>query len=282
MVTAVALAMALAVTAPAASAQGRPLGLDVRVHEIKSEFLSKPRQVIVWLPPGYGAEPTRRYPVLYLHDGQNVYVDWRLDEIARALIASKHIEPLILVLVANGGEHQDRFEDYTWTKPAAARFGGKADAYARMLVEELKPAIDEAYRTLPGAGDTALGGASLGGIVSLYLGLKYPEVFGKLVVMSPSVWWDDKVIVGEVRRITTRPASRIWLDVGTAEPASMVANTKELRQALVRKGWTLGADLAYFELRGGTHDEPSFARRAGDMLKYMFPPRHHAEGSGRD
>ncbi|MBA3232196.1 MAG: alpha/beta hydrolase [Acidobacteria bacterium] len=269
----IAFALALVMTMPVAWAQERKLGPDVRLHEIASEFVSRPRQVIVWLPPGYESERDRRYPVLYMHDGQNVYVDWRIDEIARALIASKEIEPLIMVLVSNGGRAQDRFEDYTWTKPAEAPAGGKAEVYGRMLVEELKPSIDEAYRTLSGAADTAVGGASLGGIVSLYLGLKYPNVFGKLAVMSPAVWWDDKVIVREVARFESRPASRIWLDVGLAEPKSMVANTKELRQALIRKGWTVGTDLIYFELPGGRHDEPSFARRAGDMLKYLFPPK---------
>lgn len=96
------------------------------------------------------------------------------------------------MLVPNGGTPEDRFDDYTPTRPANVKAGGKADAYGRMLVEELKPFIDSEYRTLTDAANTGLGGASLGGLVSLHLGLRHPMVFGKLAVMSPSVWWDNK------------------------------------------------------------------------------------------
>lgn len=269
----VLIAAAALVTAgwPAA-AQERALGPDVRRHSaVSSEFLAKPRDIIVWLPPGYEAETSRRYPVLYLHDGGNVYVHWRIDEAARPLIAAQQVEPLIIVLVANGGAPEDRFDDYTPTRPASAAAGGKADAYGRFLVEELKPFIDREYRTLTDASHTGLGGASLGGLVSLYLGLQYPQVFGKLAVMSPSVWWDSKLILRKVKDLKGRPSSRIWLDVGAAEPAGMRRDVRELRDALVRKGWRSGADLTHFEAPGGSHSDVSFGSRADVMLKFLFP-----------
>ena len=266
-------AAALVVANGVASPQERELGPDVRMHSaIASKFLSKPRDVVVWLPPGYATETSKRYPVLYMHDGSNVYIEWRIDEVAKPLIASGEIQPLIVVMIPNGAEPHARFEDYTPTKPANAKFGGKADAYGKFIIEEVKPLIDREYRTLSDPANTGLGGASLGGLVSLYLGLNHPEVFGNLAVMSPSVHWDNKLVVRKVRDLQTKPATRIWLDVGKQEQPQYIANVKELRDALVRKGWTSGTDFMYFEAPGGTHDDVSFGKRSGEMLKFLFPP----------
>lgn len=264
--------LVLTSTPQADPAPQRSPGPDVKIHSaFPSKFLSKPRDIIVWLPPGYEQERERRYPVLYMHDGANVYVEWRIDEIAKPLISSGEVEPLIIVLVPNGGQPEDRFDDYTWTKPARAKSGGKADVYGRMLIEELKPFIDREYRTRPDAANTAMGGASLGALVSLHLALEHPGVFGKLMLMSPAVWWDDKLLLRDVGRLKTRPPLRIWLDVGKAESPSMVRNAQALRDTLSRKGWKRGEDLTYFELPDGRHAEAWFARRAGQALKYLFP-----------
>lgn len=252
-------------------AQHRVLPEEFRVHRVHSKFLPKDRDVFVWLPPGYDSDPARRYPVLYMQDGGSVAVNWRIDEIAKPLIASRQVEPLIIVMVSNGGTESDRFDEYTPTKPRGATSGGNADGYGRMLVEELKPLIDAQYRTLTDAPSTGLGGTSLGGLVSLYLGLEHPTVFGKLAVMSPAVWWDDDLIVRRVKALAAKPPARIWLDIGTQEGPSMEGGVRKLRNALVKKGWVLGSDLMYFEAKGGQHNEESFARRAGPMLQYLFP-----------
>ena len=258
----------------AARGQERQLGPDVRMHAaVPSKFLAKPRDVIVWLPPGYETEREKRYPVLYMHDGSNVYIEWRIDDVARSLIASRQIEPLIVVLVPNGGAPEDRYEDYTPTRPRNAKYGGKADEYGRFLVEELKPIVDREYRTVPDAANTGLGGASLGGLVSLYLGLKYPDVFGKLAIVSPSVAWDDRLIVRKVYSLKSKPPTRIWLDVGKLESPGFIRNVKELRDALRHKGWKPGADLEYLEAADGKHDDVSFGRRADQMLKFLFPAK---------
>lgn len=141
----------------------------------------------------------RRYPTLYMHDGDSAFVNWRLDETAAALIKDNQIDPMIIIYVPNGGTQDDRFIDYTPTRDANYRVGGKADNYGRMLVEEVKPFIDSNYRTLPDAANTGLGGASLGGLVTLYLGMKYPNIFGRLAVLSPSVWWDRGIILREIK-----------------------------------------------------------------------------------
>ena len=126
---------------PAATAQqSRSLTQEFRLHEnFHSKFLTKDRHVVVWLPPGYDSEPEKRYPVLYMHDGGSVVVNWRIDEIAKPLITSRQVEALIIVMVYNGGTQDDRFDEYTPTKTPNVRSGGKADAYGRLLVEELKP-----------------------------------------------------------------------------------------------------------------------------------------------
>ncbi len=250
--------------------QIRYLTEDHRLHKnFHSKFLPKDRDVIVWMPPGYRDSPTKRYPVLYMHDGASVFSIWRLDETAEALISNKQIEPLIIVCVSNGGTTDDRFSEYTPTRDARLGKGGNADQYGRMLVEELKPFIDAEYRTLPEPANTGLGGASLGGLVTLHLGLKYPNTFGKLAVISPSVWWDKGLIIKEVKAISAKPSLRIWLDVGTREGPTR--GVKDLRDALKAKGWTLDSDLIYSEAEGATHDDEAFGRRASRFVKFLFP-----------
>ena len=253
-------------------AQLRAITEDFRLHQnFHSQFLSKDRNVIVWLPPGYNKEVTRRYPVLYMHDGASVFANWRMDETALALISNNQIEPLILVCVANGGSADDRFEEYTPTRDARIGKGGQAKQYGRMLIEELKPMIDSKYRTLTDASNTGLGGVSLGGLVTLYLGLKHPETFGKLAVLSPSIWWDQGMIGREVKSLTSKPALRIWLDVGTEEGPT--DGLRRLRDLLKEKGWVVESDLMYFEAKGSKHEEEAFARRAALFLKFLFPAR---------
>ena len=250
---------------------------EFRLHEtFASAHLQHPRTVVVYLPPRYEQEPERRYPVLYLHDGQNVFdkatsigEEWRVDETATEMIERGEIAPVIIVGIYNTGEH--RIEEYTPSRDPKHDSGGQADAYARMMVEELKPHIDGTYRTLEGAETTAMAGSSLGGLLTLHIGLRHSGVFGALACLSPSVWWDNRVIVREVRDLATRLPLRIWLDAGTNEGDEVIADTRLLRDALVERGWAEGADLQYSEVEGGSHDERSWAARVGPFLRFLFP-----------
>jgi predicted alpha/beta superfamily hydrolase len=257
---------------------------EFRSHKnFHSRFLSVDRDVLVYLPPGYDADKRKHYPVFYMHDGQNLFdgatsfikgAEWHVDETAQRLIAERTIQPLIIVGIYNSGS--DRIDEYTPTADAKYK-GGHADAYGRMIVEELKPFIDSNYRTLKDARNTGLGGSSLGGLVSLYLALKYPSVFGKAAIISPSVWWDKKEIVREVEILKQRPRLRIWLDTGTkeggdeTEAAGTTANARALRDALIAKGWKDEKDLKYFEAVGAEHNERAWEQRVGPMLKFLFP-----------
>lgn len=149
--------------------------------------------------------------------------------------------------------------------------GGRGDRYGRMLVEEVKPFIDARYRTLDGPAHTGLGGSSLGGLITLHLGLRYPDVFGRLAVLSPSAWWDDRVVVREVGALPGTTGQRIWLDMGTAEGAMMLDGARALRDALAAKGWREGADLRYVEVPDAAHHETAWAERVEPLLRFLFP-----------
>jgi predicted alpha/beta superfamily hydrolase len=269
------------------SAQQRPHTLtgDIRYHKsFHSNILNNDRDVIVYLPPDYEKNKEKRFSVFYMHDGQNLFdgatsfipnQEWKVDETAQSLINAHKIEPLIIVGIYNTGK--DRVNEYTPIQDPKYKTGGNADLYGRMLVEELKPFVDRTYRTKPDAAHTGLGGSSLGGLVSLYLGLKYPNVFGKLAVVSPSVWWVDKYIVHSVEKLPRRPSLRIWLDIGTkegrdpAEAAKTVEDVRLLQGTLVKKGWRPGKDLEYYEAKDAEHNERAWAARTDKILEFLFP-----------
>ena len=259
------------------------LASNLRLHkDFKSRFVKERRNVIVCVPPGYDGTPERSYPVLYLHDGQNLFDpatafagnDWGLAQLADDLICRGEVEPLIMVGIYNAGK--ERIAEYTPVRDWRGR-GGRARAYGKLVVDDLKPFIDREYRTLRDGRNTGLGGSSLGGLVTLHLGMQYPEVFGKLIVMSPSVWWANRAILREVRKLRGKLGEKIWLDIGTCEgdrPEATLRNTLELKDALVQKGWKLDQDLAFMLDEGAGHNEKAWGHRMRQALKFLFPAVH--------
>lgn len=248
------------------------------VHkQFHSRFLPDSRDIEVYLPEAYLKEPARRFPVFYLHDGQNLFdgrtsyiIDhtWRAHTTADRLTREGIIEPVILVGINNSGLR--RVAEYTPSRDPSLR-GGDGDLYGRMLVEELKPCIDREFRTLSDAANTGLGGSSLGGLISLYLGFTYPEVFGKIAAMSPSVWWDNCAILRTVSTGRVRPHLRIWLDMGTAEGLRHLRDTDLLHRRLLERGWRDGLDLFYLRAANALHDEDAWAARFDQVLRFLFP-----------
>ena len=165
---------------------------------------------------------------------------------------------------------KERIREYTPSRMPKLG-GGSANRYAKFLVEELKPFIDFEYRTMGDAANTGLGGSSLGGLVSLYVGLKFSQVYGKVAALSPSVWWNQRVMhrFAATVRVGTRP--RIWLDIGTAEGQQIVRDVENFRDVLLQKGWQLGADLHYELVEGAEHNEAAWASRIGNVLQFLFP-----------
>jgi predicted alpha/beta superfamily hydrolase len=191
-----------------------------------------------------------------------------VDETAESLIRSRSIRPMIIVAIYNAGEF--RMDEYTSTQDSKGR-GGKADLYGQFLLEELMPFIESNYRTRQEPRNVGLGGSSLGGLVSLYLGMKYPTRFGKLAVMSPSVWWNDRAILKQIPDVFPTLRSRIWLDIGTGEGESTVLDARMLRDELLRKGWVRDRDLHYVEVPGAQHTEAAWRARVPHMLRFLFP-----------
>jgi predicted alpha/beta superfamily hydrolase len=254
-----------------------------RHRAFPSKILRNRRDVLVYLPPGYRRFSGRHYPVLYLHDGQNVFdaatsfagVEWGVDETAQQLIRQKLIEPLIIVAIANTGE--ERIHEYAPTParidpPKRKRSKGLLRSYGHFLTKELKPFIDRRYRTRREAEFTGLGGSSLGGLATLVLGLWFPNYFQRLAVLSPSIWWDDCAIYKIVDALdeNAKPPLRIWLDTGTNEPGWERARV--LRDRLVEKGWRLHDDLQYSEMEGAGHSEGAWAARVDPVLRFLFSP----------
>jgi predicted alpha/beta superfamily hydrolase len=260
---------------------------NIQQHRgFRSKIFANRRDVLVYLPRGYRRFSRKRYPVLYLQDGQNVFdaatsfagVEWGVDETAQQLIRENLIEPLIIVAIANTGE--ERVHEYAPTRGVIdtsakrkKRSRGLARQYGRFLIEELKPYIDKKYRTKREAEFTGVGGSSLGGLLALTLGLWFPNVFTRLLVMSPSVWWDDQAIVKMVEKLDKKLPLRIWLDTGTHEPGWERA--RDLCAALVQKGWHLFDDLYYTEIEGGDHSEGAWSTRVDPALRFLFPHQHN-------
>lgn len=252
----------------------------LRLHNaFKSRHLPGDRDLIVYVPPGYDESPDRTYPVLYLHDGQNLFDGrtsfvpgrtWQVMEHADAAIEAGEVEPLVIVGVYNTGDRRiaEYTHEYNWQMG-----GGQADAYGQLITRELMPWIATQYRVRSERESIGLGGSSLGGLVSLYLGLKYPAVFGKLALLSPSVWWNHKSILGYLNehapQVWERP--KIWLDVGDHEGQKTLRDVEHLARRLKANGWKPGETLHFEMVAGGSHDEASWATRVRPMLRFLFP-----------
>jgi predicted alpha/beta superfamily hydrolase len=250
---------------------------QLRKHEnFRSRFLRNQRDLIVYIPPGYDDQPGRYFPVLYLHDGQNLFdgatsfipgMDWHVGQTADHFIRTGVVEPLIIVGMYNT---KARIREYTPTRVPKLG-GGRADRYAKFLIEEVKPFIEREYRTMQGPQHTGIGGSSLGGLVSLYLGLKHSWIFGRIAALSPSVWWNQRVILRFAEAAPVEPRPRIWLDIGTREGPRIVDDVERFRDLLLWKGWQPNRDLHYERVEGAEHNEAAWAARVGPFLRFLFP-----------
>jgi predicted alpha/beta superfamily hydrolase len=226
------------------------------------------RQCWVYLPPGYAVEG-RRYPVLYLNDGEYAFDgnDGRhVNRICEDLIRRGEIEPIIVVAIENGPTPQ-RWNDYTpWPGGFLPNAGG-GDFYILAIRDTLKPEIDRRYRTLADSRNTAIAGESLGGLISLYAGYTYAGTYGKVGAFSPSYWWN-----GFHQYVDTLPRPidlvRVYQDTGYPDD-----NYIELmEQYLLEDGFSLGLDLMSLQIRGAQHEGDDWQHRYPDMLRFLFPP----------
>ena len=259
---------------------------NVIVHKnaLKSKLLGNARTLIVYLPPDYEKNKEQRYPTIYFQDGQNIFdeatsyqgIEWRLDEAAQKLITERRIKPAILVGVFNSGEQRAA----EFTPPFAAgtvKEQPKGDAYARMLVEEAKPFIDNAYRTAPDRQNTMIGGGSMGALIALYTAKQHNNVFGQVIALSP--WLrigekGDKPLVDElVGDGAWLKNTRLYVDMGTSpghnypgDPAQAIPDAQQLVAAVEKAGVPQGEQFIYREIEGGTHNEAAWQATAEQVL----------------
>lgn len=240
----------------------------VVVRDWYSHGLGNARDLFIYLPRDYDAS-SRRYPVIYAHDGQNLFDPramgggWHAGETLDREIAAGRIEDLILVGVANT---PDRMDEYMPPEE-----GGAADRYGRFLIDELKPWVDSRFRTRAGRDDTGILGSSLGGLVSFYLGWERPDVFGRVGSLSGSFWLRghlDAIALDGPRDL------RVWLDSGTAgKSGDSYEDTVAARDLLLAKGAALGGRLAHEVDVGAGHNESAWRGRFGRAVGFLFPAR---------
>jgi predicted alpha/beta superfamily hydrolase len=256
---------------------------DLRLHQFRSRTFRNTRFLRVWLPPGYDdpSNSGRRYPVLYLNDGQNLFesstsftgVEWQVDETADRLIREGVVPPMIVVGLDNTG--RSRFREYMPHRslhPMMLRVQGTR--YPNFLIKEVMPYIARNYRVATGPENTGLGGSSLGALIALYTAIVRPGVIGHLLLESPSLWASNRQIIGESHDVRRWP-ERVYLAMGTAEVGredrnrSMVDDVRELAGILRRAGLD-DKRLKLVIDEGATHHESAWARRFPDALAFLF------------
>ena len=256
---------------------------DLRLHRFKSRIFRNTRFLRVWLPPGYDAQQNsgRRYPVLYLNDGQNLFesstsftgVEWQVDETADRLIREGTVPPMIIVGIDNAADNRLReFMPHRSLQPMLVRVQGPR--YPDFLMKEVMPYLARHYRTATGPEKTGLGGSSLGALISLYTAAVSPGVIGRLLLESPSLWAANRQMIRQSRSIRRWP-EKVYLASGTAEAGhpdrdrSMVDDVRELAAIFRRAG--LNDKRLKLEIEeGATHHESAWARRFPDALKFLF------------
>lgn len=232
---------------------------------------SKYRRIWLYLPPDYHDSPEKRYPVLYMHDGQNLFDrntsfagEWRVDESLDSLYQTG-FNVGIVVGIDNGGSH--RIAEYTpWPHPTYG--GGEGDLYIQFIRNTLKPYIDNNYRTLPEGKYTGMMGSSLGGLISMYAGLKHPEDFTKIGAFSSSFWFSSKIydLADSAEYLND---SRFYLIAGTHEGGNQVSDMIAMVNILLEK--SLGFSQLFHEThQGATHSEWYWVREFPKAYQFLF------------
>ncbi len=256
---------------------------DLRLHRFRSRVFHNTRFLRVWLPPGYDdpANAGRRYPVLYLNDGQNLFeaatsftgIEWQVDETADRLIREDVVPPMIFVGMDNAG--RDRIREYMPHRslhPMMLRVQGTR--YPDFLMKEVMPFVARNYRVATGPENTGLGGSSLGALIAIYTAAVRPGVIGRLLLESPSLWASNRQFIRESRGVKRWP-ERVFLATGTSEVGradrdqSVVDDVRELAGILRRSGLDEKRLRPVIE-EGGTHHESAWARRFPEALAFLF------------
>lgn len=258
---------------------------NVRVaRDIESPQLGNHRDIIVYLPPSY-QESSKRYPVLYMHDGQNLFDhatsfagEWLVDETLEDLAYNEGLETIVVGIANNGFKRLDEYSPFI----DHGLGGGQGNHYISFITNTLKPLVDHEFRTLPQRRKTGIMGSSMGGLISLYAFFFREEIFGFAGAMSPSLWFAKGAIFGYVQSASYLPG-KVYLDAGTRElggSAQSVAKRREsrryyagvrlMKRLLVKKGYRPIRDVLYVEEKWAQHREAAWARRLPGALRFFL------------
>lgn len=229
----------------------------------------KPRDVIVWLPPGYEEKINEKYPVLYMHDGQNIVdpktssfgVDWQIDEVADSLIRANKIQPIIIVGIYNTENRNSEYRNID-----------SGFVYMDFVINKLKPLIDKTYRTKSDKENTANGGSSLAGLTSLMFVWEQPEVFSKAICMSPAFKIANIDYVSEVEKYIgeKKKIKMFFYNGGITLEERLQPGIDEMIKTLISKGFELNKDLFFVKEKNAEHNESSWAKNIPEVLELFF------------
>ena len=259
----------------------------LQIVEVPATGAHGPRTIRVWLPPGYEnpAAAAQRFSVLYLQDGQNCFdratcaygSEWQVDETLTRLTADGTVPPVVVVGIDNAGA--DRTREYTFDVDPQDGGGGGA-AYADLVLRAILPFVEKSYRVLTGPAHTFIGGSSLGALVSLEIARRHPGVFGGVLALSPSLWWDNQTTIEDVAK---DPAglvgTRVWIDIGTREvvPLAGAGSMDPQNQLAVGEAHRLdavlksaGADEKLTVDEGAQHNEIAWAKRFPAAVTFLL------------
>lgn len=255
--------------APQPKFNGRITGNVEYINNFKTREELLPRDIIIWLPPGYYENKELRYPVLYMNDGQNIIdpatsftgIDWQIDETADSLIKNSIIEPIIIVGVYNT---KNRSAEYSESDTGSV--------YLDFIMHDLKPMIDQRFRTKKDAENTSIAGSSLGGLISFIIAWKQPNVFSKAACLSPALKIGKHNFVDNVRSYKgEKKQIQFYLDNGGIDlEDSLQAGLDEMITLLNQKGYKDGEDLIYFRDSTAKHTESAWAERSWRFLEYFY------------
>ncbi|HSE12823.1 MAG TPA: alpha/beta hydrolase-fold protein [Rudaea sp.] len=251
------------------------------IAAFQSTALGNSRAIYAYLPPTYIENTDATFPVVYMHDGQNLWAShpewsfsgttWEVDTAFDNAANDGTIKEAVVIGIANDA---NRLYEYTPTYDPSVPGGGGADLYLQMIVEELKPAVDSMLRTRTDTSSTLMAGSSLGGLVTAYAGYTKPTVFGRIAALSPSAYWDSAVIVSDVQTTPAAPNRplRVYVDSGDTS-ADDVTDVNALAAAYVTVGYFEGTDLLHIVQAGGQHNETYWAQRFPGAMQFVLGPR---------
>ncbi len=252
-------------------ARGQTAG-NVRVLEgVRSAELDNTRDILVYLPPSYRGSG-RHYPVIYMHDGQNLFDpttafagEWYVDDTLERL-ARDGVECIVVGIPNMGPARVDEYSPFH--EPGVG--GGRGHAYLDFIVHTLKPEIDARFRTRRERTHTGMMGSSLGALISLVAFFRHPGVFGFAGAMSPSLWFAGGAVFDYIER-QGRWSGRLYLDIGTREGAAHVRHARRMAQYLRRTAVRPRLDVLFVRDRGARHNEEAWASRFARAVRFLLP-----------